>query len=977
VGIKGKVTNATGVWTTYDGTGTFSLDSTITNAKSYILSKADTALRTVHLVLKAKGLGACANYTAKDTLTIHTTPEPHANLSMGHDTSVCANTPIVGIKGKVTNATGVWYTYDGTGTFSLDSTIANAASYILSKSDTALRTVHLVLKAKGVGACANYTAKDTLTIHTTPEPHANLSIGHDTSVCANTPIVGIKGKVTNATGVWTTYDGTGTFSLDSTIANATSYILSKSDTALRTVHVVLKAKGIGACANYTAKDTLTIHTTPEPHASLLMTTHDTSICANVFNVPIHGKVTSAIGTWSTYDGTGLFLLNNVANNTMSANSYSLSLADTAAGLVHLVINAKGYGACNNYTDYDTLKIKTSPPPFVSVGVMSKDTTHCNNVLQIVLKKANVQGSTGGIWTSSGTGGSFSPSNTSINPVTYNLSSSDTAKPYIKLTLTSTGNRACNAVFDTLHVKLNKAPHAVYATTNSVPMCKNDASLFNASASRGIVAINAYYWKFGDGLTATGMDTSHTYASYGIYTASLTVVDANGCRDSVTQPITIHSLPMVNFSSTANCFRNAVYFKDLTPPVAIVTNDVVTKWYWSFGDGNQQSTLIPTTSHSYASPNAAYIAKLTDTTNYGCVGFYTQTLNVTPAPVAKFSADSVCLNNVTHFTDLSTPLSGPLVPLTYTLNLGDNTTPFTNLNTPHKYPFAKNYLATLIVLAQNGCYDTISDSVVVHPLPQANFTASVFCSADSTYFKSTSTISSGKIKTFFWNFGDGTLSSGQNITHKFPVLGAGDNSFGVTLRDTSEFKCAASYSAIITIHPSPIAAFISDKNIVELHNSVQFTNNSTAGKGATDLSSNWSFGDTATAISTAKTPSYKYDSKSGTFPTKLVVTNSFNCSDSATKDIIVKLPPKIPNVFTPDGDGRNDVLYVLGGPYKKLEFRILNNWGEFIFYSTNQSLGWDGTKNGVKQPIGVYVYTITATTEDGEEHTLYGDVTLMR
>ena len=64
-------------------------------------------------------------------------------------------------------------------------------------------------------------------------------------------------------------------------------------------------------------------------------------------------------------------------------------------------------------------------------------------------------------------------------------------------------------------------------------------------------------------------------------------------------------------------------------------------------------------------------------------------------------------------------------------------------------------------------------------------------------------------------------------------------------------------------------------------------------------------------------------------------------------------------------------------YNLVEFKIYNNWGELIYISENPSGGWDGTKNGIQQPIGVYVYMLYAVTEDGKEYNLHGDVTLLR
>ena len=59
------------------------------------------------------------------------------------------------------------------------------------------------------------------------------------------------------------------------------------------------------------------------------------------------------------------------------------------------------------------------------------------------------------------------------------------------------------------------------------------------------------------------------------------------------------------------------------------------------------------------------------------------------------------------------------------------------------------------------------------------------------------------------------------------------------------------------------------------------------------------------------------------------------------------------------------------------FKIYNNWGEVIFESHDQAHGWDGKRDGVNQPVGVYVYTVEATTLDDVQHTIKGDVTLLR
>ncbi|MBU6158593.1 MAG: lamin tail domain-containing protein [Bacteroidetes bacterium] len=86
---------------------------------------------------------------------------------------------------------------------------------------------------------------------------------------------------------------------------------------------------------------------------------------------------------------------------------------------------------------------------------------------------------------------------------------------------------------------------------------------------------------------------------------------------------------------------------------------------------------------------------------------------------------------------------------------------------------------------------------------------------------------------------------------------------------------------------------------------------------------------------------------------------------------------VPNVLTPNGDGKNDVLKVYGNYITKLEMRIFNQWGELIKVINNPAMGWDGTHNGKPQPVGVYVFTLRATLADGSEITKKGSITLLR
>ena len=86
---------------------------------------------------------------------------------------------------------------------------------------------------------------------------------------------------------------------------------------------------------------------------------------------------------------------------------------------------------------------------------------------------------------------------------------------------------------------------------------------------------------------------------------------------------------------------------------------------------------------------------------------------------------------------------------------------------------------------------------------------------------------------------------------------------------------------------------------------------------------------------------------------------------------------VPNAFTPNGDGKNDVVHVHSESIQSMRFVIYDQWGELIYTSTNIQNGWDGTYKGTKEPVGVYVYYLDAIMIDGQKVTKKGTITLLR
>ena len=112
----------------------------------------------------------------------------------------------------------------------------------------------------------------------------------------------------------------------------------------------------------------------------------------------------------------------------------------------------------------------------------------------------------------------------------------------------------------------------------------------------------------------------------------------------------------------------------------------------------------------------------------------------------------------------------------------------------------------------------------------------------------------------------------------------------------------------------------------------------------------------------------------------MVTDSFGCVgyDSVLLELKYIDTLLVPNLFSPNGDGHNVILYVRTfGEFENIHFRLYNRWGKLVFETFDENIGWDGYYNESLQPLDVYVYYLTANTLGGESIQQKGDITLMR
>jgi len=111
-----------------------------------------------------------------------------------------------------------------------------------------------------------------------------------------------------------------------------------------------------------------------------------------------------------------------------------------------------------------------------------------------------------------------------------------------------------------------------------------------------------------------------------------------------------------------------------------------------------------------------------------------------------------------------------------------------------------------------------------------------------------------------------------------------------------------------------------------------------------------------------------------------IPNFFNCDSVISIDLTIESCESIlfvPNIFSPNGDGQNDILFVRGEYIQEIIFRIYDRWGEKIFESNDINNGWDGNYKGKPLAVGVYTYYVKVKLNDGNDDIKKGNVSLVR
>ena len=408
-----------------------------------------------------------------------------------------------------------------------------------------------------------------------------------------------------------------------------------------------------------------------------------------------------------------------------------------------------------------------------------------------------------------------------------------------------------------------------------------------SSTNGGSAISAWKWNFND--PASGVnDTSslqnptHTMSVPDTFNVRLIVTNQDGCRDTVTHPVVVDSLPAVSFtySSDSLCLGENLQFYG--------TGKDIASWYWDFGNGDTSTFQNPV--YRYPLPGL-YTVTLTVTNLKGCTNSISHNIYVIALPKADFTFSTSCIGDSTYFTDKSTDSVGYAAQWHW--NFGDTaSTADTSLlqNPAHHYGSISSYTVQLIVTNNYGCRDTVSKFVNVYGRPRPGFTYIQACNPVSeVQFYDTSVVGSSKapIKSYLWNFYQNDTSQQKDPTYKFFAY---DTNYLVTLRITDTNGCSNADTVLVHLRDSLRINFTAPK--VCFTQPTHFTASYLPGTDSIARYT-WNFGDGSQEVTTYLDTVNHVFPRPGVYNVQLSAIDTNGCFTTITRQAVVDSLP-VPN-----------------------------------------------------------------------------------
>ena len=455
----------------------------------------------------------------------------------------------------------------------------------------------------------------------------------------------------------------------------------------------------------------------------------------------------------------------------------------------------------------------------------------------------------------------------------------------------------------------------------------------------------YEWNFGDGNTGTGATPTHTYTAQGIYTVSVIITTATGCKDTATvaDGIIVGIKPQANFSAAPRdvCANLPVTFTDLS------VADTLTQWLWMFGDGGTSAAQNPV----YVYQDTGYFDVQLIVWSNGCPDTirFNNYVHIKP-PIARFIESFNCGNPWQRtFTDQSIGADE------WYWDFGDGTTS-TLQNPVHTYADTGTYLVRLrVVNLTTGC-DYEASRLIRVINEKAKFAA-----LDTVVCKGNVVVLSAQdnnpldIATYMWNFGDGSVINGPpstatTVSHIYAA--AGNYDVQLIVRDVAGCTDTLRKTLYIRVN-GPTADFTSTVPGSCLNSAVTF-NDGSVSDGINPITQwVWNYGDGTVETVTAPPFQHTY-ATAGVYTVSLTAVDSMGCRDSVTKNSLLVISKPVADFSTPDS---------LSCPNQSINFTSQST-GPGLTYLWNFG---DGNTSTDPNPVHTYVadgnYTVKLVIVD--------------
>jgi gliding motility-associated-like protein len=672
----------------------------------------------------------------------------------------------------------------------------------------------------------------------------------------------------------------------------------------------------------------------------IATVNDITVCSGdtVPFTTIFGSTSAADYTWNHNYPNNITLANT--GTTSGVTDTIPSFVATNNGTTILIIPIVVTPVVNGCPGInDTLYLTINPTPTVD-PVTSQTWCHNQTTNQVVF--TGTVANTTFDWTNSNAAIGISGPGQNILPVFTPTNTDNPLAPRVgTITVTPTAN-GCSGVPFSFTITVNPLPiiNAGFDTT----LCLGQFVVPQGSG-QGLGGGPSYAWTANPSTAVTPVNGTAYYPDASTW---LTVIgtDGNLCQNIDSFHVNYLQLPppIVNAGiDTAICFGESI---------TLCATGNASVYVWDSGVFDCQSFIPDTT--------ADYIVTGSSVTT-GCYTKDTIQVIVNPLPivVANASLNPVCAGQTTILYGTGADVY-----------VWDNSV----IDSVGFVPTATNTYE-VIGTDIHGCKDTADIVVTVNPMPNVLFSSNMTYGGCLPFAPEFTDLTSPPSAQVTWLFGNGAVSNTPGtVTNFYDSYGCYD----VTLISTTAEGCTDSLTQQDFVCVNQIIADFDPDTFEQPISNPQFEFTNTS-QNATSFE--WFFGD-GTGNDFVHT-NHNYDS-TGYYVVTLVASAQDGCTDTARITIKVRdeVILYVPNTFTPDENGLNDVFMpTLTAGYDRegvYEFRIYNRWGEQLFFTNQLFTGWDGTYKGEKVQIGTYNWSLRfKDSQNNKVYDFYGHVNLIR